>query len=65
MRPGSQGKLLGTCLLGGVFLVVSVRHLFLGDLFFSVSFCFLWLLFVSVFGLSCGFSFSFVVIFVV
>ena len=33
MRPGSQGKLLGICLLGVVSLVVSVRHLFLGDLF--------------------------------
>jgi len=56
MRPGSQGKLLGTCLLGGVFLVVFVRHLFLGDLFFLFSFssccCFC-------VELSCGFSFFF------
>jgi len=43
MRPGSQGKLLGTCLLGGVFLVVFVRHLFLSDLFLFVFF-FLFLL---------------------
>jgi len=32
-RPGSPRKLLGICLLGVVSLVVSVRHLFLGDLF--------------------------------
>jgi len=42
MRPGSPRRHLGICLLGGVFLVVFVRHLFLGDL---VLFCFLWLLF--------------------
>jgi len=63
MRPGSQGKLLGTCLLGGVFLVVFVRHLFLGDLFLFVSFspCCL-CCFVSVLGFyvgSCGISFFF------
>jgi len=38
MRPGSQGKLLRICLLGGVFLVVFVRHLFLGDLLLLVFF---------------------------
>jgi len=38
MRPGSPGRHLGICLLGVVFLVVFVRHLFLGDLFFLLSF---------------------------
>jgi len=55
MRPGSQGKLLGTCLLGGVFLVVFVRHLFLGDL---SCFSFFPLIVLSCVGLSCEFSFG-------
>jgi len=56
MRPGSPRRHLGICLLGVVFLVVFVRHLFLGDLFLLLPFssCS-----VSVFGLSCGFSFFF------
>jgi len=60
MRPASQGKLLGTCLLGRVFLVVFVRHLFLGDLFLFFPFpsfgCFCCLFLVWDF---CGFSFFF------
>jgi len=51
MRPGSPRRRLGICLLGGVFLVVFVRHLFLGDLFLLFSFL-LWL-----FLWSCRFSF--------
>jgi len=53
MRPGSPRRLLGICLLGGVFLVVSVKHLFLGDLFLV----FFFLCCLCVLGL--GFSFFF------
>jgi len=41
MRPGSPRRLLGICLLGGVFLVVFVRHLFLGDLFLLFLCCYI------------------------
>jgi len=50
MRPGSLRRHLGICLLGVVFLVVFIRHLFLGDLVLVCPFCFLWLLFVSCLG---------------
>jgi len=60
IRPGSQGRLLGTCLLGGVFLVVFVRHLFLGDLFllFLFSSCCCFCVVVVLYGFF-GFSFFF------
>jgi len=60
MRPGSQGKLLGICLLGGVSLVVSVRHLFLGDPFLV---CFFSPCCLSMLVCLVGSSFSFVVIY--
>jgi len=56
MRPGSPRRLLGICLLGGVFLVVFVRHLFLGDLFLLFSFS---LFVVSVLSCLVGSPFSF------
>ena len=55
MRPGSPRRHLGICLLGGVFLVIFVRHLFLGDLFLLFSFP----LVVSVLGCLVCFPFSF------
>jgi len=65
MRPGSQGKLLGTCLLEGVFPVVFVKHLFLGDLFLLFPFFLFLSLVVSVVCFLCeisvGSPFSFVV----
>jgi len=57
MRPGSPRRHLGICVLGGVFLVVFVRHLCLGDL--SCLFLFLLLLLL---GCLVGSPFSFVVI---
>jgi len=62
MRPGSPRRHLGICLLGVVFLVVFVRHLFLGDLFLLFSFS---LVIVSVLGYLVGSPFSFVVIYCV
>ena len=55
MRPGFPGRLLGICPIGGVFLIVFVRHLYLSDLFLFFSGCFVCL------GLV-GSPFSFVVI---
>jgi len=60
MRPGSPRRLLGICLLGDVFLIVFVRHLFLDDLFLFFSFL-LWL-FVSMLGCLVGSPFSFYII---
>jgi len=65
MRPGSPRRHLGICLPGVVFLVVFVRHLFLGDLVLVFSFSLCCLCLVSMFGLSCGSPFSYVVIYCV
>jgi len=52
MRPGSLRRYLGICLLGVVSLVVSVRHLFLGD--FLLLFSFPLIVVVSVLGCLLG-----------
>jgi len=62
MRPGSPGRHLEICLLGVVFLIVFVRHLFLGDLFLLFFFFFSgWFYILFLVWVFVGSPFSFVI----